>query len=30
MIGERLIGKDVEESGCGLIESTIPEFAWRD
>jgi hypothetical protein len=25
-----MIGKDIEESGHGLFEATIPDFAWRD
>lgn len=30
MINVRGIGKDDEESGHGLIESTILAFVWRD
>jgi hypothetical protein len=30
MINEKLIGKDIERSGCGLSEGTILALAWRD
>jgi hypothetical protein len=30
MIGEYRIGKDVEGTGRGLVEGTVPTFAWKD
>jgi hypothetical protein len=30
VMGERRIGKDVEVSGHGIIQDTIPAFAWKD
>jgi hypothetical protein len=30
MINECLIGKNVERSGRGLFQGTIPAFSWKD